>query len=76
MIGFFCSPHVYQYSGWLFEWHSYCGPWPLRQDGELRARAGRRFWAMIKGFQQLTEAERAACEVGRGGCIPLGEAPP
>lgn len=70
MQGFFCGPRLYEYAGWFFEYHSYCGPWPLRQDGELRARAGRVFWAMIARFEALPEAERESYRVG-GGCVRL-----
>jgi len=27
-----CGPKLYRYKGWFFEWHSYCGPWPLKDD--------------------------------------------
>lgn len=68
---FICGPRLYEYEGWCFEFH-YCGPWPLRQDGELRAHAGRRFWAMIARFDALTEAERATYRAGGiGGCVEL-----
>lgn len=70
IAGYICGPRLYRFEGWFFVYHSYCGPWPLRQDGELRVRAGRRFWAMIKRFDALPEAERAAYCVG-GGCVPL-----
>jgi hypothetical protein len=73
--GYICGPRVYRYAGWLFEWHSYSGPWPLRADGELRARAGRRFWAMIARFAALPATERAACIVVRGGCQPIDAQP-
>jgi len=68
--GFVCGPRLYEFSGWRFEWPAYGGPWPVRQDGELYARAGRCFWRMIAQFQALPEAERAQYRVG-GGCVPL-----
>jgi hypothetical protein len=70
MQGFICGPRLYRYAGWYFEYHSYCGPWPLRQNGELRARAGRKFWQMIRDFDALRKDEQDAYRVG-GGCIPL-----
>ena len=66
--GFVCGPRLYRFEGWFFEWHSYCGPWPLRKDGELRARAGRKFWQMIDRFEALSETERAQKRVGGLGC--------
>ena len=53
-----CTPPLYRYDGWYFEWQSYGSPWPLCNDGELRKRAGREFWRMIDRFQKLTPAER------------------
>jgi hypothetical protein len=72
--GFVCGPRLYRFEGWFFEFHSYCGPWPLRKDGELRARADRKFWQMIERFQALPKAEQETYRAGGlGGCVPLGE---
>jgi len=70
MQGYLCGPRIYEFDGWLFEVHGYCGPWPLRRDGELRKRAGRRFWRMVKRFDNFSAAEQAHYRVG-GGCIAL-----
>ena len=65
--GWICGPRLYEYGGWFFE-ESYCGgPWPLRKDGELRKRAGRKFWKMWKHFNSLPETEKKLYRVG-GGC--------
>ena len=72
MQGFICGPRLYRYGGWFFERHSYCGPWPLRQDGELRARAGRQFWKVIRQFETLSKVEQESYRVG-GGCTPFRE---
>ena len=56
--GFLCGPKLYKFDNWFFEWHSYCGPWPLRKDGELRKRAGRVFWKVIGEFSKLTKEEK------------------
>lgn len=42
--GFICLPVVYEHKGWTWEDSMHSGPWPLRKDGEPRARAGRVFW--------------------------------
>lgn len=60
---FVCGPAVYRFEGVLFEVHSYCGPWPLRQDGEPRRRAGRRFWRLWDRFQALSPEERERCRL-------------
>ena len=68
--GFICGPSLYEYKGWFFEIHSYCGPWPLRKDGELRERAGKKFWAMIDEFNNLSDKEIYSAG-GIGGCLPI-----
>jgi hypothetical protein len=70
MQGFICSTREYEYEGWFFEFPTGGVPWPLRQDGEHRARAGRRFWDMIARFYTLSEAERETYRRG-GGCVEL-----
>ena len=39
-------------NGWLFEVHSYFGPWPLKKDLDTRKRAGRKFFKMYERFQK------------------------
>lgn len=56
--GFLCGPKVYEFNGWLFEWHSYCGPWPLKKDGEPRKRAGRKFFNDISDFCEMDKEEQ------------------
>ena len=68
MTGFLCSPRIYEYRGWLWEYSMYSGPWPLRKDGELRKRAGRKFWKMWSEWQDLPDDEKQKTRVG-GGCV-------
>lgn len=65
--GFVCGSKLYEFDGWFFE-DSYSGPWPLKKDGELKARAGRKFWKMYNKFRELPLKEQKKCRVG-GGCI-------
>lgn len=55
------SKPAYEISGWSV-------PWPLRKDGELRARAGRKFWAVYSEWSDLPEDEQQKTRVG-GGCV-------
>ncbi len=66
--GFLCSPRIYEYAGWTFEFPAYGPPWPLRKDGEPRARAGRKFYRDIEPF--LNSREQKKHRVG-GGCQEL-----
>jgi len=62
-VAIFCGPKLYKFNDWFFEWHSYCGPWPLTKDGETRKRAGRIFWKVIDEFQKLSEKQKEKYEV-------------
>lgn len=68
--GWVCGPRLYEYDGWFFEESSYASPWPLRKDGELRKRAGRKFWKMFTKFNKLSKKEKREYRVG-GGCRQL-----
>ena len=68
MTGHICSARIYEYKGWLFEFHPYTGgPWPLRKDGEPRKRAGRVFWKVFDEWRALPEDDREQYRVS-GGC--------
>lgn len=68
--GFICGPRLYEFEGWFFEVHSYCGPWPLKKDGALRKRAGKVFFDIFDRFSKLSKEEQEKHRVG-GGCIPF-----
>lgn len=65
---FICGPSLYKFEGWFFELHSYCGPWPLCKDGELRKRAGRVFWKVWERFNALSNEEKEQHLIEKGGC--------
>ena len=76
VTGFLCGPRLYEFEGWFFEYHGYCGPLPLNKDGEIRRTPpGRKFWQMIARFDALPPGEQAQYRVG-GGCSPIAEATP
>lgn len=54
---------VFQYKGFTFEVHRYCGPWKLRKDGEPAAAMGRRFWKAWSEWDKLTKEEKAATQI-------------
>jgi hypothetical protein len=68
---FVCSARQYRFEGWTFEDASNsCGPWPLKQNGDPRAKAGRQFYKMWGRFDVLPKAEKEKHRVG-GGCEVL-----
>jgi len=61
--GFVCGFHpTYEFEGYLFEWHSYCGPTPMtRKDPtEPRKNVPAGFWDAMDRFKELSEEERRA----------------
>ena len=70
MTGFMCSPPLYEFEGWFFEYSPHIC-WPLRKDGEPRKRAGDKFYDMLDRFFAQSQKEQDACRVG-GGCIAIG----
>jgi len=57
--GVLCTTPVFEYEGFLFEWHSFCGPMSIRRDnGEERERIPRGFWDAMKKFGELSTKER------------------
>jgi len=71
MAGFICGTNVHEYDGWVFEVHSYCGPWPLKRDGGLRARAGRKFYDMWDRFKKEPNKDKFIWQ--QGGCRQIGQ---
>ena len=65
-MGIICGPRIYEYKGWVFE-YGYGSVWPLKKNGDLRKRAGRKFYNMIDEFTHLQTYEQDECRVG-GGC--------
>ena len=67
-MSFICGPRTYKYKSWYFEVHACLGPWPLKQDGEPRKRAGNVFWNLFSEFDRLSDKEKQSYRTG-GGCI-------
>lgn len=62
-------PKSYTFNGVDFEM-TYSGPWPLKKDGDPKARAGRGFYKRIKDWCKMTDADREKYRTG-GGCVWL-----
>jgi hypothetical protein len=69
--GYICGPSIYKFEKWLFEVHSYFGPWPIKECGEPYKRAGKVFFDMWDRFKELPEAEQKNHMWHQGGCRPL-----
>jgi hypothetical protein len=50
---------IYEYGGFVFEFHKFCGPCKLRKsDWNPAARQGRKFWKMLNRWIRLSEKEK------------------
>ena len=56
--GMICLPNFYEYKGYVFEWHNYLGPTPLRKDYEPRKNIPKGFWDAVAEFSELSEKDR------------------
>ena len=52
--GYICYGKQYRYQGYYFEWNNFCGPTPLRKNGEISKQIPNGFWDMINNFQALS----------------------
>ena len=53
-------PRIYEFEGCKFEYYRTkpIGPWPVKKDLDLRARAGKKFYAMLGRFLDLSIEEQ------------------
>ena len=65
--GFICMARIYEFNGWKFE-YGYTGCWPLKNNMELRVKAGRTFFNAIDEFFKMSDSEKEKHRIG-GGCI-------
>lgn len=61
-----CIPRQYLYEGTSFEVAITGMPWPLKQDGDPRKRAGRGFYAKIGPWLKMTPGAKEAYRVENG----------
>ncbi|KKU86990.1 MAG: hypothetical protein UY18_C0050G0018 [Microgenomates group bacterium GW2011_GWF2_47_9] len=64
--GWICGPRIYEFAGWTFG-YGYTGVWPLKKDGELRKRCGKKFFKDVEPFLKLSDKKKRRYRIG-GGC--------
>ena len=67
-----CFANIYEYQGVLFEIPKTGGPWPLKKDGDPKARADKKFYDLMVEFNALPTDEQEAYRLG-GGCMTIEE---
>jgi len=53
-----CYSTIYKYKGYFFDWHKYCGPTPLKKNGDVKKNIPRGFWDMMNEFSRLNSEEQ------------------
>jgi len=59
----FTMANIYEYKGFVFEFHRYCGPCKLKKDWEPAAKMGRKFWKVWKEWDKLTPEEKTKTQI-------------
>lgn len=56
--------NIYEYKGYVFEFHKWCGPTPYKKDlSEPRKTIPAGFWDMISEFVKLTDEEKEKYQI-------------
>lgn len=50
--------NIYEYDGFIFEFHKFCGPCKLKKNWEPAACSGMKFYKTIDRWCQLTDKEK------------------
>jgi hypothetical protein len=54
---------IYEYKGFVFEFHRFCGPIKLKKNWEPAAREGPKFFRVIDEWLKLSDEEKAATQI-------------
>jgi len=55
--------NIYEYGGFTFEIHRYCGPLKLNKDWQPAARMGRKFYSVYYEWHKLPDAEKLKTQI-------------
>ena len=54
---------VYEYKGFIFSVHHYCGPCKLKKNLEPAATEGRKFWKVWAEWYALSDDQKAGTKI-------------
>jgi hypothetical protein len=63
VIAILTMPDIYEYGGFIFEMHRYCGPCKLKKNLDPAAAMGRKFWKVFDAWNMLSDEEKAATQI-------------
>jgi hypothetical protein len=55
--------NIYQYKGFLFEYHTLFGPVKVNKNFDPASRMGRKFWKMYAEWDKLTKEEKLETQI-------------
>ncbi len=61
--GIMTVPNIYQFKGFIFEFHSYLGPVKVKKNFDPASAMGRKFWKMYAEWNQLTPEEKLKTQI-------------
>jgi hypothetical protein len=56
--GILTLPNVYEYGGFIFEYHAYLGPTKLKKNLEFAQRQGIKFFNSVGEWEKLSKKEK------------------
>jgi hypothetical protein len=54
---------IYEFKGFIFEFHSYLGPVKLKKDYDPASAMGRKFWKAFAEWDKLTPEEKLKTQI-------------
>ena len=61
--GIMTVPNIYQFKGFLFEFHSYLGPVKVKKNFDPASAMGRKFWKAYSEWDKLTKKEKLETQI-------------
>lgn len=62
---------IYKFEGTTFEFHHFCGPCPLNEDGDPIEPIPEDFWNLFDRWNKLTQEEKEKTQTQKGGCYRI-----
>ena len=61
--GIMTVPNIYQFKGFIFEFHSYLGPVKVKKNFDPASAMGRKFWKAFAEWDKLTKEEKLETQI-------------
>jgi hypothetical protein len=61
--GIMTLANIYQFKGFLFEFHFYLGPQKVKKDFDPASAMGRKFWKAFAEWDKLTKEEKLETQI-------------